>query len=75
VIDTHDHDVPDPVWELYRYALQRFGPISTMIERDDNIPPFPELYAELDMARQIALQTLPELNTNASIEPTYVSAS
>jgi uncharacterized protein (UPF0276 family) len=64
VIDTHDHDVPDPVWQLYRHALQRFGPVSTMIERDDNIPPFPDLYAEMDMARNIAFQVLPELNNS-----------
>lgn len=75
VIDTHDHDVPDPVWELYRYALQRFGPVSTMIERDDNIPPFPELYAELDLARKIAMETLPELKLNAACEPARVHAS
>lgn len=68
VIDTHDHDVADPVWELYRYALQRFGPVSTMIERDDNIPPFPDLYAEMEMARNIAKETLPELNTDTSKE-------
>lgn len=75
VIDTHDHDVPDPVWELYRYALQRFGPVSTMIERDDNIPPFPELYAELDLARKIAMESLPELKLNASCASTCVHAS
>ena len=63
VIDTHDHDIADPVWELYRYALQRFGPVSTMIERDDNIPPFTDLYAEMDTARNIAKEMLPELNT------------
>lgn len=58
VIDTHDHDVCDPVWQLYRQALQRFGPISTMIERDDNIPPLNELLDELNIARQIAAETL-----------------
>ncbi|HKK15295.1 MAG TPA: DUF692 domain-containing protein [Gammaproteobacteria bacterium] len=72
VIDTHDHDVPDPVWELYRYALRRFGPVSTMIERDDNIPPFPELHAEMNMARNIATETLPELNANAPVETACV---
>lgn len=72
VIDTHDHDVPDPVWELYRYALRRFGPVSTMIERDDNIPPFPELHAEMNMARNIAMETLPELNANAPVETACV---
>ncbi len=55
-IDTHDEPVPDPVWTLYRQALRRFGPVSTMIERDDKIPPFAELYAELDQARSIAAQ-------------------
>ena len=68
VIDTHDHDVADPVWKLYRYAMKRFGPVSTMIERDDNIPPFPDLYAEMNMARRIAMETLPELITNSALE-------
>lgn len=66
VIDTHDHDVPDPVWELYRYALRRFGAVSTMIERDDNIPPFPELHAEMNMARRIAMEILPEPDISVS---------
>jgi uncharacterized protein (UPF0276 family) len=53
VIDTHDHDVPDPVWHLYRSALACFGPVSTMIERDDNIPPFDRLLEELNQARAL----------------------
>jgi len=60
IIDTHDHPVPDPVWELYAQALRRFGPVSTMIERDDNIPPLDELTAELDRARCIAAQVAQE---------------
>ncbi|MGI2259202.1 MNIO family bufferin maturase [Shewanella sp. GXUN23E] len=59
VIDTHDHDVPDSVWQLYRRALERFGAVSTMIERDANIPEFLQLAAELQIARDIACQTLP----------------
>lgn len=66
VIDTHDHDVPDPVWALYRKAIERFGPVSTMIERDDNIPALAELVAELDIARSIAAEVHPQL---ASREP------
>lgn len=54
VIDTHDHPVAAPVWTLYREALARFGDVATMIERDDHIPPLPELLAELDVARGIA---------------------
>ena len=61
IIDTHDHDVPNSVWELYAYALNRFGMVSTMIERDDNIPSLNELVSELNQARHIASQTLPKV--------------
>ena len=54
IIDTHDEPIVDPVWELYEAAVKRFGPVSTMIERDDNIPPLEELLAELDQARRLA---------------------
>ena len=59
IIDTHDHDVCDPVWSLYATALQRFGAVSTMIERDDDIPEFPQLRQELAIAELIAARTLP----------------
>ena len=59
VIDTHDHNVADPVWQLYQDALKKFGWVSTMIERDDNIPPLKDLMTELNIARDIAQQTLP----------------
>lgn len=58
IIDTHDHDVCDPVWALYATALQRFGAVSTMIERDDDIPEFPQLRQELAIAEDIAARTL-----------------
>lgn len=54
IIDTHDHPIADPVFELYAAAIQQFGRVSTMIERDDHIPPLPELLAELDQVRHIA---------------------
>lgn len=56
IIDTHDHAICDPVWALYQQAVDRFGPVSTMIERDDNIPPLDELIAELDVARRLAAE-------------------
>ena len=58
IVDTHDQPVIDPVWELYAAAVRRFGAVSTMIERDDNIPPLAELLAELDQARRIAAPIL-----------------
>jgi hypothetical protein len=42
------------VWALYREAVEHFGPVPTMIERDDNIPELGELVAELDVARAVA---------------------
>ncbi len=61
IIDTHDAPVITDVWALYREALLRFGPISTMIERDDNIPALSELMQELNQARLIAAETLTEV--------------
>ena len=54
VIDTHDAPVRAEVWDLYEAALRRFGPVSTMIERDDHIPPLAELLPELEHARGVA---------------------
>ena len=54
LIDTHDHPVCDGVWDLYQTALKHFGEVPTMIERDDRIPPLPELLDELATARTIA---------------------
>ena len=53
LIDTHDHPIADPVFELYAHAVRRFGRVSTMIERDDHIPPLAELLEELAQVRRI----------------------
>ena len=58
IIDTHDAPVIDPVWDLYGRAIQRLGPVATMIERDDRIPALAELSAELDRARRVADRAL-----------------
>jgi hypothetical protein len=54
LIDTHDAPTPDPVWALYVGAIGRFGPVATMIERDDAIPPLETLLDELAIARRLA---------------------
>lgn len=54
IIDTHDEAIIDPVWSLYEKTAEWLGPVSTMIERDANIPPLEELIAELERARAIA---------------------
>lgn len=52
IVDTHDRAVADPVWDLYGAALELTGPVSTMVEWDDNLPPFPEVHAEILKARR-----------------------
>lgn len=59
-IDTHDHDVPAEVWALYERAIRRFGAVSTMIERDDHIPPLPALLDELQLARAAFARAHPQ---------------
>ena len=54
LIDTHDRPVCASVWDLYARLMPRLGPVATMIERDDDIPPLADLLAELDVARGIA---------------------
>ncbi len=56
LIDTHDQPIAAPVWDLYAKAVEHFGDVPAMIERDDNIPPLSDLVAELDIARGIAAQ-------------------
>lgn len=56
IIDTHDEAVTAAVWDLYAQALARFGVVSTIIERDDHIPPLQELVQELDYARHVAAE-------------------
>lgn len=58
IIDTHDHDIIAPVWELYAQTIKQMGFISTMIERDDDIPPLSELLKELAQAKKIVDSTL-----------------
>ncbi|MBW2493822.1 MAG: DUF692 domain-containing protein [Deltaproteobacteria bacterium] len=58
LFDTHSRAVSDEVWELYRHALERIGPAASMVEWDDEIPPWSRLIEELDRARQIRDQVL-----------------
>jgi uncharacterized protein (UPF0276 family) len=54
LIDTHDQPVCEEVWALHADAVRRLGVTSTCLERDDHIPPLPELAAELGRAREVA---------------------
>lgn len=54
IIDTHDAPVIQAVWDLYEATIESLGWVSTMIERDDNMPAFAELLAEINKAKRIA---------------------
>lgn len=49
-IDTHDNVVCEEVWELYDYAIKKFGPVYTLLEWDDQIPDLAFLIKEAQKA-------------------------
>ncbi|HXN87297.1 MAG TPA: DUF692 domain-containing protein [Candidatus Binataceae bacterium] len=66
LLDTHDHPVRDEVWDLYAHAARRVGPVSALIEWDDNIPEFEVLAQTADKARSIHESVMEESHRNAA---------
>lgn len=64
LIDTHGTPIDDRVWELYRYAIQCWGSIPTIIEWDNDIPDFHTLLKEALRAKHIMSN---DLNTVISV--------
>lgn len=60
LIDTHSAPVADPVWALYREALQRLGPMPTLIEWDAELPTLDRLLAEAQTADDTIRRALTE---------------
>jgi uncharacterized protein len=58
LFDTHDGPVIEPVWELYRQAVRRFGRVSTLVEWDDRIPALDVVCAEAERARAAEAEAL-----------------
>lgn len=52
-VDTHGSKVIEPVWDLLSKAYSRFGIAPTLLERDFNFPPFPELLLEVERIRSL----------------------
>ncbi len=63
IVDTHGADIIDPVWALLDIAYERFGVFPTLIERDFNIPPIPQLMAEVHRLRRIQQKHLDQQAT------------
>jgi uncharacterized protein (UPF0276 family) len=58
LLDTHDHAVPADVWALHREVVRRAGPVPTLVEWDDAIPPLEAVVAERDRAAALEAETL-----------------
>ncbi len=56
LIDTHGAAICDDVWALYRYVLERTGPVSTLVEWDQDIPSLDAVLDEADRARAVLAQ-------------------
>jgi uncharacterized protein (UPF0276 family) len=59
-VDTHGAAVVDPVWELLAETYRRHGVRPTLLERDFNLPPLPELLAEVGQVRRLQQAAVPE---------------
>lgn len=53
LIDAHCAPIAEPVWTLYRRALARRGPVATLIEWDNDVPPWDELHAQAQRANTL----------------------
>lgn len=63
LIDSHGAPVAQAVWDLYAFTLALTSPVATLLERDNDIPAWPVLLAEANLAdRQLrtAWEAVPE---------------
>jgi hypothetical protein len=51
LIDTHGADVIDPVIALLEWVIERTGPRPVLLERDNHVPSFEDLLAEVQRIR------------------------
>lgn len=61
LIDSHGTPVAQAVWELYCHVLDWVGPTPTLLERDNDIPAFPVLFAEAQQAERILCRLQPNM--------------
>jgi uncharacterized protein (UPF0276 family) len=53
LIDAHDTTVDDAVWDLFEHAIDRTGPVPTLIEWDNDVPDVAILLAEAEHANAV----------------------
>ena len=52
-VDTHGAPVDEQAWALLAEAYAKFGPVPTLLERDFNFPPLPDLLNEVQRIRTL----------------------
>ena len=65
IVDTHGADIIDVVWNLLDKAYEHFGVVPTLLERDFNIPPIPELLTEVDRIAALQEKWAPQKEASA----------
>jgi uncharacterized protein len=66
LVDAHATAIADAAWDLYEYALRRFGPKPTLIEWDNDIPPLGKLLDQAARADSIVAANIPREVSRAS---------
>ena len=64
--ETREAAIIDPVWQLLEDAYDHCGLVPTLLERDFNIPPLPELLTEIDTIRRLQQQRQSSLQQDAA---------
>lgn len=67
LIDSHNRNVDERVWKLFRQVIQRIGPLPTLIEWDADIPAWPDLQAEAVMAEVLMGMSNAEEQCNGTL--------
>jgi hypothetical protein len=62
LIDSHGSPVAQAVWDLYAFTLGLTGPVATLLERDNDIPTWPVLLAEANLADRQLCAVLEEVH-------------
>ena len=65
LLDDHGSPVTEPVWQLYEDAIDRFGPVPTIIEWDERVPELARLEAEAERAQNRAILRLTRTDEGA----------
>lgn len=56
LIDTHGNDVPDEIWTIFEQLVHQTGPVPTLIERDQNLPPLQSILRESEHVLEVMRQ-------------------